>query len=248
MRIPPPLAVLVGVLLGGLALPYALGRERPAKAAFEYVPPAGFSPATGDARRKLTQGTSEPKPGADSFLPVPEADQHPDRRAWIGTPKNPLEPPPRIVQVHNDSHAGIDESALARIESQMREHQRSQGYSYTVTEQRIVTRADGARVGLLAWDVESAPHSSQPASLPRHAVQLSFPDNDGIAIVTAQYLASDEATVRAAIESSIETAIGVAVRPAPFALWLRFLVAVLGGALGYLLARALGRRAASKST
>ena len=149
--------------------------------------------------------------------------------------------------MHNDSHATLDEAALSRIENEMSEHQRSQGLLYTATTQRIVTRPDGARVGLIAWNVESAPNSSQPATLPRHAVQLSFPDNAGIAIVTAQYLASDEATVGPAIESSIGTALGVAVRPPPFALWLRLLAAVLGGALGYLLSR-VTRGAAPKST
>lgn len=240
MRIPAPLAVVVGVLLGGLVAPYALRRERAAKAAFEYVPPPGFSPATGEARRKLTQGSTQPTPGADSFLPVPEADQHPERRAWVGTPKTSLDPAPRIVQVHNDSRGALDEAALSRIASEMAEHQRSQGLTYTVTQKRIVERADGARVGLIAWNVESDPSSPQPAARPRHAIQLSFPDNDGIAIVTAQFTASDDAVIAPLVEASVGTALGVAVRPPPFPLWLRLLAALGGAGIGYLLSR-LGR-------
>lgn len=240
MRIPAPLAVIVGVVLGGLVVPYALRRERPAKAAFEYVPPPGFSPATGEARRKLTQGSSQPRPGADSFLPVPEMDQHPERRAWIGPTKSPLDPAPRIVQVHNDSHGALDESALSRIAGEMSEHQRGQGFTYTVTQQRIATRPDGARVGVIAWNVESAPNSAQPATLPRHAIQLSFPDNEGIAIVTAQFAAADDAVFAPLVEATIDAAMGVAVRPAPLPLWLRLLAALGGAALGYLASR-LGR-------
>lgn len=227
MRIPTPLAVFVGVLLGGLVLPFAVQRERPAKAAFEYVPPPGFTPATGEARRKLTQGTT----------PVTEEDQHPDRKAWVGTPKSPLESPPRIVLVHNPIHQALDDGTLKKIASEMTEHQRSQGLDWSLTQTRIVVRKDGARVGFVAWDVQTAPESSQPKTAPRRAIQLSFPDDTGISIVTAQYVASDDATLTPLVEASIQEAHGVSNRPAPLALWIRSLAAVVLGFLGFLLAR-----------
>lgn len=249
MRIPTPFAVFVGVLLGGLAAPYAMGRERAAKAAFEYVPPPGFMAATGEVRRRLTQGVGPtPGVGGESFVPVEDAERHPDRKAWVGAPKTPLDPPPRIVQVHNATHVALDESTLGRIASEMREHQRNQGYDYTVTKTKIVERSDGARVGFVTWDVATAPSSSQPATPPRHAMQLSFPDNDGISIITAQYLASDESTVAPLVEASIQEARGVAIRPGPLPLWARLLGAAGGGALGWLLARLSRRSRAPQST
>lgn len=248
MRISTPFAVFVGVLLGGLLLPYAMRRERAAKSAFEYVPPAGFTAATGEARRKLTQGTTlPPTGGADRFLPMAEAERHPDRKAWVGTPSNPGDPAPRIVLVHNEARGALDESALSRIASEMSEHQRSQGLDYSLAKKRIVERNDGARIGMVVWDVRSAPDSSQPATLPRRAVQLSFPDNEGISIVTAQFLATDDAVVSPLIESSIQDARGVAIRPGPLAWWIRLLAAVAGGALGYLIARLSARARGSQT-
>ena len=248
MRIPTPFAVFLGVVLGGLILPFALGRERAAKAAFEYVPPPGFTPATGEARRRLLQGSAPAAgTGGETFLPVDAADLHADRQAWVGTPQSPLAPAPRIVLVHNPAHTALDESVLGRIASEMSEHQRSQGLDYALTKKKMVERSDGARVGFVTWDVSSLPSSSQPATPPRHAIQISFPDNDGISIVTAQFLAADDAAVAPLIEASVHEAHGVAVRPGPLPIWARLLGAVGGGALGFLLARALRRSRAPKT-
>lgn len=238
MRIPTPLAVLVGALLGAVALPMALQRERPAKAAFEYVPPPGFTPATGEVRRRLTQGAAAKN----------EDEDNPDRLAWVAPPKSPSEPAPRIVLVHDSARQPIDEPTLGKIAASMTEHQRSQGLVWTLTRTRVIERADGGRVGLVAWEVQTAPESSQPKTAPRRAIQLSFPDDTGMSVVTAQFLLGDDETLSPLVEATAEQAHGVTVRPAPLALWIRLLAAIGLGALGYLLARLTQRAAASRAT
>lgn len=237
MRVPPPLAIFVGVLLGAVAVPFALRRDRAAKSAFEYVAPEGFAEASGEARRKLTQGATQPVPNDDSrILPPPEVLQHPDRKAWFAPELN-KNAPPRIVLVHADRTSRLDDATLARVASEMIEHQRGQGMSFSTSKYEVIERGDGARVGFVAWDVESAPESSQPATASRRTVQLTFPDDTGMSIVTATYARDDEAVVAPKLRASVDTARGVAVQAAPFALWIRLVLAVLGGALGYWIAR-----------
>lgn len=243
MRISAVLAVPGLALVGALLVPYAFRHDRPAKEAFVYEAPPGFEEATGETRRRLTQGLSQPVPNDDSrFSPPPEMIAHPDRRAWIGHGGS-ASTPPRIVMVHADRTTRLDEDSIARIAADMVEHQRGQGMVYTTEEMRVLTRDDGARVGLVTWHVESAPESPQPATLPRRTVQLTFPDNTGVSIVTAQFMQSDAPAVQPLVEASVASARGVAFRAEPWPLWMRLGLGVLFGTFGWALARWSERRA-----
>lgn len=233
MRVPPPLAIVVGALLLGVGVPYAVWRDRPAKEAFEYVAPEGFIEAPPDVRRKLTQGSTTPDSAGTDLI------AHPDRKAWYAPALAGAQTTnvPRIVLVHSERAQRLSEDVLARVASDMVEHQRAQGLVFAPVSRTIVTREDGARVGIVAWDVETAPESPQPAAPSRRTVQLTFPENEGMAIVTATFAAQDVTKLQPLIEESARRAHGVATQAELPAVWIRVGLLVLGAALGWVLTR-----------
>jgi hypothetical protein len=221
--------VAISALTFGLAGPRLTGDARKAHDAgepFAYTPPEGF---VADKARS--------KDGVSLYV-------HPESR----------DTNPTAVAVHHaDKSITFADGELARLVDEMPKAFEDAKCTWVHRRHEVVTRPDGARVGLVEGDCDREIDLAELAGLEKKKIrtrklQLLFPDDKGLSIATASFATEEAARWAPAIESTIHTAKGVAARypppsPVQYAMW-----AAAGAVLGWLAAGLLSRRAKKAET
>jgi hypothetical protein len=136
------------------------------------------------------------------------------RRAWVHEPLQSGGLVPNVTVTHVNDMEVFDDAKLSKIAAGMPAFFAQSKMVWTEVRQAQVMRKDGAWVGLLEGenDIEDV-HS--------RSLQLSFPDNTGVSLVTANFPTSETAHWEPIFEATIESSRGVAIRGAETPIWLR---------------------------
>jgi hypothetical protein len=169
----------------------------------------------------------------DGFKAVPDDPRSP-RRVWVHEPLSPDGLTPNVMVTHVSDMEVFDDAKLSQIASGMPAFFSESKVVWTEVRHAQVTRRDGAWVGLLEGenDIEDV-HS--------RSLQLSFPDNTGVTLVTANFGTSEAAHWEPIFESTIEASRGLAIRGVKTPLWMRLAWGV-GAALAAFLLVLFGAR------
>lgn len=196
-------------------------KARSAGQPFAYLPPEGFVPEK-----------EKTKDGVLVYV-------HPDTQ--VGEPA--------VVAVHHSAKTiTFAEGELARLVADMPKAFEDAKCPWVHRRTDVVTRADGARVGVIEGDcdreVQMRHFSGQMTTrkFRTRKLQIIFPDDTGLSIATASYATEEAARWLPAFEATVHSARGVASRypppsPLTYAMW-----AAAGAILGWLGAALVSRR------
>jgi hypothetical protein len=214
----------VGVTAAAIGPRVTSASDKPAAEAFAYTPPDGFVPAGEDVSHTL------------------EGAVHGAERAWVKpTPPSLLGAPkyrPNVSLVRSPKIAPVDEAELVALAAGMPQVYAGSGTTWKEVRHATHVRPDGARVGV----IEGA---AQKGRLEYRSLQIAFPENEGLSIVTASFPESEAATWDDAFEKSIDAARGVAFRAPPPAPWAYAAWGVGAAVLAFL---AMGLRVGKRAT
>ncbi len=219
---PPLWVAILAVGAAVLGPRLTMPEERLAGAPFAYVPPADFAEET------------TPSPGRRADV----------THVWRYVGSRPGgDPAPSINRVHSGSRATVEPADMLRVASEMPASQKAAGVEWTLLRSGTRDRPDGARVGFMEARVvqEGRPH---------RALQLAFPEDTGMSIVSATYTDADEGpgasagSWAATVLDTIATATGVARRVPPPPSWVNAAWAAGGLAVGALVHLLRSRRPA----
>jgi hypothetical protein len=196
---------LIAGLAGAWGGPWLIGhRDRAAKEPFGYALPEGFNPVPS-------------APGSSSN----------GHKAYAHAPLGQEGLVPNLTIAHVNDMSVFDDAKLVEIAAGMPQFFAESKIKWTEVRHAQVKRQDGALVGLLEGE-------NTIAETRFRCLQLSFPDNTGVSLVTCNFPSTEAAHWEPIFESTIETSRGVATRGAVTPLWMRvawgvgsFLVALL---------------------
>ena len=185
-------AVIVGVAAGAIG-PRALAeRDRPARAAFEYLPPAGFieSPEGGGALQHAVVG---------------------GERMWTAPAVAPEGYTPNVSVTHIAKEAPQTEVELASLARGMPGVFASSGTDWSELGHRVHVRPDGARVAV----IEGAARRHDGTGAPYRVLQLAFPEDAGMSLATASFPERGADQWEKDFDATLDTARGVSFRAPP---------------------------------
>ena len=223
--------MITAVAFGAIGPRYSAPRNHAAGEPFVYTPPEGFT------------SPKDVKEAAKDLLAAKD-----DEREWVheGRPGQIIVP--RLHLRQSNARGTVEAEDLATIAKGMPGVLEESGVTWKDVRQETRTRADGARVGLIEGECTKTV-TSQDMTLKTSSVQVRyrrllfvFPTDEGSAFTTAVYGVDEIPTWQPALEASIGTARGVALRvPSPPA-WMYFAWGGAGLVIGWLVSSLLSRR------
>jgi hypothetical protein len=194
------LALPVAILAAYAGPAYTGLRDKPAGEPFAYAIPEGFE----------SLPASGAKPGTD-------------RNVWVHASLGHGGLLPNVSITHANDMGVFDDAKLVHIASGMPAYFEGSGVQWKEVRHAQMKRRDGTLVGLL--EGENTLGEERFRSL-----QLSFPDDRGVSLVTANFPSFEAAHWGPIFEATIETSRGVATRGVMTPLWV-FLAWGGGGGL-----------------
>jgi hypothetical protein len=163
----------------------------------------------------------------EGFNAVPSAPGSSERSAYAHTQLSAGTLIPNITITHIGDMSVFDDAKLSGIAAGMPQFFAQSKIKWTEVRHAQVRRHDGALVGLLEGENEIVDEHFR-------SLQLSFPDNTGVSLVTANFSTSEAPHWEPVFEATIETSRGVASRGVETPVWMRVAWG-LGGAIVALL-------------
>jgi hypothetical protein len=150
----------------------------------------------------------------DGFHALPPDPSVPQRKAWTHAPLGNDQLTPNLTLTHVNDMSNFDDAKLSEIASGMPAFFAKSKIKWTEVRHAQVKRRDGALVSLLEGENEIADEHFR-------SLQLTFPDNTGVSLITANFPTSEASHWEPIFEATIESSKGVATRGVTSPLWMR---------------------------
>ncbi len=214
-----------------LKLPYAAGLAVPIAVLTAFAGPAFTGPRNRSAGEPFAYAMPEGFSRADS----PGDRGASERNTWVHAPLGDGGIVPNVSITHVSDMEPFDAAKLASIAAGMPAYFEGSGVQWREVRHAQLRRRDGALVGLL--EGENTLGEERFRSL-----QLSFPDDRGASLVTANFPSPEASHWEPVFEAPIEASRGVATRGIQKPLWVTFAWGGGGAAVSLLLLSVLGSR------
>jgi hypothetical protein len=179
--------------LAAIAGPAYTGlHDRPAGEPFAYAVPEGFHPWHAEGAAKRT-----------------------DDNVWAHASLGNAGLVPHVTITHVNDMAAFDDPKLAHIAEGMPEYFEGTNITWREVRHAQIKRRDGALVGLIEGENKLGEERYR-------SLQISFPDDRGASLVTANFPSLEASHWEPIFEAAIETTRGVATRGTRKPLWLFF--------------------------